>query len=144
MALYGKTISNSLNLQRFNTRKITRFAPLLNRIRIGEHTDDYIDLLNTRKTILSAEHYPTTVTHIFAYNKDGNDHNTKMLETLSGLLYTFFAKDSKRNEQTRRVELSEFAENAGGLSKKLVLEIGARVILTKNMNVTNGLVQQAL
>lgn len=66
-----------------------------------------------------------------------------MLETLSGPLYTFFAKDSKRDEQTKRIELSDFAENAGGLSKKLVLGLGARVILTKNMDVTDGLVNSA-
>ena len=98
MGLYGKTISKSLNLQRFSAKKNDcRFASVLNRVRIGEHTDDDIDLLNTIRTPPPAEHYPTTATHIFAYNKDVNEHNAKMLETLSGPLYTFFAKDSKRD-----------------------------------------------
>ena len=59
-----------------------------------------------------------------------------MLETLSVPLYTFLGK--KRVQRTRRIELSEFAEKCRWIVKIL----GAR-ILTKNIDVTEGLVNSA-
>ena len=121
----------------------SRFASLLNRVRIGGQSDEDIALLNTRVVLPTADNFPTTATHIFAYNKDVSEHNATMLQTLPGPLYTFTAKDSKRDEQTKRVDVSAFADNAGGLFKTLVLGVGARVIITKNMDVTDGLVNSA-
>lgn len=120
-----------------------RFASLLNRVRTGDQTDEDIALLNSRKTSPTIEKYPQHATHIFAYNRDVHIHNAAMLETLSQQLYTFTAKDSKRGEQTKRIEVSSFSDMAGGLSKTLVLGIGARVILTKNLDVSDGLVNSA-
>lgn len=66
-----------------------------------------------------------------------------MLNTLTNDRYTLSAKDTKKDEQTRRIELSSFPDMSGGLPKELVLAVGARVILTKNIDVTDGLVNSA-
>lgn len=146
-AIYGslwQTHFQILELTEIQRQKNdNRFASLLNRVRTGDQTDEDIALLNSRQTSPTIKNYPQHATHIFAYNRDVNTHNAAMLETLSQQLYTFTAKDSKRDEQTKRIEVSFFSDMAGGLSKTLVLGIGARVILTKNFDVSDGLVNSA-
>lgn len=146
-AIYGslwQTHFQMLELTEIQRQKNdNRFASLLNRVRTGDQTDEDIALLNSRQTSPTIKNYPQHATRIFAYNRDVNTHNAAMLETLSQQLYTFTAKDSKRDEQTKRIEVSFFSDMAGGLSKTLVLGIGARVILTKNFDVSDGLVNSA-
>ena len=108
------------------------FADLLNRMRVGEHTVENIALLNSRQISQTNPMYPAQATHVFAYNKDVQHHNSSMLETLTNHCYTLHAKDSKRDEQTKRIEITSFPDMSG-LPKELILAIGARFILTKNL-----------
>lgn len=111
-AIYGslwQTHFQILELTEIQRQKNdNRFASLLNRVRTGDQTDEDIALLNSRQTSPTIKNYPQHATHIFAYNRDVNTHNAAMLETLSQQLYTFTAKDSKRDEQTKRIEVSFF------------------------------------
>lgn len=124
----------------------SRFAEVLNRVRIGKQTDEDIALLRERQKLPISETYPHEATHIFAYNKDVDTHNDKMLQALSATIFEFPAKDSKRDNQTKRVSataLEKQGKKAGGLSDRLKVGIGARVILCKNLDVPDGLVNSA-
>ena len=121
------------------------FANLLNRVRIGQQTEDDVKLLKAREICKSSPEYPQNVTHIFAENKEVNKHNKKMLESLETQTYTFKAVDSKRDEQTQRIENNSknFRDMSGGLVTELKLAVGAKVVLTKNVDVSDGLVNSA-
>jgi hypothetical protein len=43
----------------------------------------------------------------------------------------------------KRIEITSFPDMSGGLPKEIILTIGARVILTKNLDVIDGLVNSA-
>ncbi|WAR02670.1 PIF1-like protein, partial [Mya arenaria] len=64
-------------------------------------------------TLHSAFH----ATHIFAYNKNVNDHNLDKLKSLSTTVYTFRAQDSKKDEQTGCIDTTNFREMSGKYSK---------------------------
>ena len=121
----------------------TKFADLLNRLRIGEQTDDDIHLLKTRQVYKSSDDYPFNSIHMFTYNRLKNQHNDEMLRKLKSKHFCFTAVDSKKDEQTQRIEKSEFQKDAGGLQTKLEIAIGARVVLTKNIDISDGLVNSA-
>ena len=89
------------------------------------------------------DNYPTKSPHIFAYNSKVDIHNKKLLEQLSTPKYTFVATDSKRDSQTERVEVASFPQEKCGLAKEVKLTMGARVILTKIIDVSGGLVKCA-
>ena len=74
------------------------FVDLLNRMRVDEHTVEDIALLNSRQISQTNPMYPAQATHVFAYNKDVQHHNSSMLETLTNHCYTLHVKDSKRDE----------------------------------------------
>lgn len=140
-ALYG-TLWNHfriIELQEIQRKKNdTMFASLLNRIRSGAYTDKDIAVLKER-IICDDDSYPRDATHIFAYNRDVNNHNTKKLDSLDVPKFTFVAQDSKKDEQTAIVKTSDLKDMAGGLAKN----VGAKVMLTKNLDVQGGLVNSA-
>lgn len=87
--------------------------------------------------------YPVEAFHIFAYNKDVDEHNNKMLQLLHEPMVTSSAIDSKRDEQTGRVDLISLGDKASGLLQEMKLAVGARVMMTKNVDVVDGLVNSA-
>ena len=80
---------------------------------------------------------------MYTINRLKNDHNFKRLNSLNNQLFSFKAKDTKTDEQTKRIVPSSFEGEAGGLIADLSIAIGARVVLTKNINVSDGLVNSA-
>ncbi|XP_071480520.1 uncharacterized protein [Diadema antillarum] len=119
------------------------FAHLLNRVRIGKQTEKDIAVLQSRQTSKSATEYPVDVIHMFVSNRMKDEHNSRMLEKLPSQKFSFMAVDSKRDVQTQRIETPQFCQNAGGLSAQLTVGVGARVVLTKNIDVSDGLVNSA-
>ena len=57
-----------------------QFAELLNRLREGNHTDAYLDVLKERRINVKPgeESYPMNMTHIFITNASVNAHNTAL------------------------------------------------------------------
>ena len=121
-----------------------QFAQLLNRVRIGNQTEQDLNVLKSRQTSKSAAQYPVNATHMFVYNKMKDEHNSQMLEKLSNPKFCFKAVDSKKDVQTQRIDTSEFSQNAGGLPAELTVAVEARVVLTKNIDVSDGLVNSAV
>ena len=135
------------------------FAQLLNRVRLGHQTDADIALLNSR-TIFSntADDYPYEALHIFSTNKAYDRHNSMMMERIKGdsHVYRIMAEDdfattedrrlySDRDTRQKRLEqlIPSDTSSTGGLPKVTELCLGCRIMLRKNINVTDGLVNGA-
>ncbi|MES9881383.1 MAG: AAA family ATPase [Sedimenticola sp.] len=126
--------------------KDTEFAQLLNRVRVAHVTDSDIQLLKGREVSACQEDYPTNALHVFTDNHKVDQHNQKMLQTIDGPVRHFNAKDWKKDMGTEQagVSTSSKASETGGLRECLSVGVGARVMLTKNVDVSDGLVNGAI
>ena len=121
------------------------FAELLNRIRTGSQTSEDIALLQTRIINRNDPNYPSDTLHVFTTNRLTDEHNEVMLSTLPPPYFTVMAIDSKKDIQTGQVVVKppQKSSETGGLKEKLTLAKGCRVMLTANLNVSDGLVNGA-
>ena len=90
--------------------------------------------------------YPRHAIHVYAPNKYCDDWKEKMFAFLSGTQYRHIAKDSKKGDCTEmaNVHMSGKPQDAGNLRKVLDVKVGARVMLTTNINVRDGLTNGAM
>lgn len=65
------------------------------------------------------------------------------LKSIQTSKFTFTAEDSKKDGETVLVEATNLKEMAGGLAKTISIAVGAKVMLTKNLDVQDGLVNSA-
>ena len=134
------------------------FAQLLNRVRLGHQTDADITLLSSRTTYPNVADYPHEALHIFATNKECDRHNSMMMERTKGdsHVYKIVAEDDFTTTEDRRLYPDRDARqkrleqltpsdtsSTGGLPKMTELCLGCRIMLRKNINVTDGLVNGA-
>ena len=123
------------------------FSELLCRVRTNSCTTDDIDTLKSRVILSDALNYPTQALHVYRLNADVDKRNALMLDNLTpqSAQYTNKAKDARAG-QTSHISLSAVSDKrfeTGGLHGILKLAIGARVMLTTNIDVTDGLVNGA-
>lgn len=69
--------------------------------------------------------------------------NDAMLQELPGPHFKFSAVDSKRDDQTRCFSTAYFTDMTAGLPSSITLTVNAKVILTKHLDVRDGLVNTA-
>ena len=122
------------------------FAEILNSIRT--RTSD-MPLQNEVRDMLSecTREGPSNVLHVYATNKEVNDYNKKMLDSGCSDIKQILAKDFKKDRTTG--ELKKMAEPIGAtdtdsLPASLSLAKGAKVMLTRNIDVADGLVNGAI
>ena len=125
----------------------TAFSELLCRVRTNSCTSDDIDILRSREITTDDPNYPTNALHVYRLNTDVDSRNSLMLNKLapSSQQYVINASDSVAG-QTSHICLSNLSDKrseTGGLHGVLKLAIGARVMLTANVNVSDGLVNGA-
>ncbi|OCT76291.1 hypothetical protein XELAEV_18031490mg [Xenopus laevis] len=120
------------------------YAEMLNRFRIKQKHEPLSDgdreMLAT--TIKSPEECPTSVLHIYATNKEVEDHNSKSLFLHYSDIINIEAEDFKKDPQTGQMKMQATA--VGGskseLSDTLQIAVGAKVMITRNIDVEDGLV----
>ena len=120
------------------------FSELLCRARTSSCTADDIETLISREIHSNAVNYPTQALHVYRLNVDVDSHNALMLDNLApqSAQYTIKA----RAGQTTHIALSAISDKrseTGGLHGVLKLAIGACVMLTTNVDVSDGLVNGA-
>ena len=113
------------------------FASFLNRLRIKRKNDPLCDedqnmLLQLTENKISN----SNCLHIFATNTEVDDHNEMKLNELETELITVTAQDSVNKQKCRKPQKNMFEQ----LPDTLRLKIGARVMLIKNINTEDGLV----
>ena len=123
-----------------------RFAAFLNRLRIKKKNEPLSD--EDRNILLQLEENEisnSNCLHIFATNKEVDDHNEKKLNDLETELITITAQDTfatgenKIRKKCKTPQKGIFQQ----LPDILQMKVGARVMLIKNIDTKDGLVNGA-
>ena len=125
----------------------TAFCELLCRVRTATCTNDDLSVLKSREIASGSPNYPNHALHVYRLNIDVDTRNNFMLNALApeSEQYSIQACDAVAG-QTYHVELTTLSEkrtDTGGLHSLLKLAIGARIMLTTNVDVSDGLVNGA-
>ena len=114
------------------------YADLLNRVRIGEPTEDDIKLLKTRVRQDGDPDLPTNALRVMSNNKAVNQYNERRLAQLKGEEIILEALIINKTQKLTAVE-NKGAIKGSQLQKTLKLKIGANVMLTTNIDTTDSL-----
>ncbi|XP_062569582.1 uncharacterized protein LOC134231612 [Saccostrea cucullata] len=122
------------------------FATVLNSLRIRTIEEP---LSEEAKTMLKEciRDGPDEVLHVYPTNEEANEYNLKMLQTSSEELIEISAEDYQKDNTTGKLTLREkpfIRTRTDGLSASLLFSVNARVMLTRNINVEDGLVNGAI
>ena len=92
------------------------------------------------------ENYPYDAVHVYARNAYCDEWNTFKLKLLPGKEFTNIGTDSKKGDCTELANITMPTNpcETGNLKKILTVKINARVMITTNINVTNGLTNGAM
>ena len=123
-------------------REDVQFAQLLNLVRTASHTDEDLNFLKSREISTDSEDYPRECLHVFATNKAVDAHNKRMLDSLQTPTVTIVAVDRKPAALSS-YDVSSDTRFTGGLPSVINLAVGAKVMLIRNIDVTDGLVNGA-
>ena len=123
------------------------FSELLCRVRTDSCTADDVKILKSHEIAADTANYPTQALHVYRLNADVDKRNADMLDSIAPQTAQFAIKaiDSVAG-QTSHISLSSLSDKrseTGGLHGTLKLAIGARVMLTTNVDVSDGLVNGA-
>ncbi|XP_063048589.1 uncharacterized protein LOC134442280 [Engraulis encrasicolus] len=137
-----KTYFSVVELTTVVRQKDTTFAELLNRLRIKSKTTPLsasdVRLLRQRET-----GEESTALHIFPTNEQVQAHNMQGLRSSCDEIISIKSKDYKKEQKTGRVVLLKGQHSRvhnSSLCSELCLGIGARVILIKNIDLSDNLV----
>lgn len=131
---WEKCIELCYELKEVHRQKDQEFISILNSIRIGRVTKDISDrLVHTAKQRIESD--GILATRLCSHTNDSKMINDSKLRELDGEQKVFTSQDS--DNATKLLDMQTIAPS------KLVLKIGAQVMLLKNVNVNAGLVNGA-
>ncbi|XP_035683454.1 uncharacterized protein LOC118420666 [Branchiostoma floridae] len=121
------------------------FADMLNRVRTAACTADDVRMLQARSTSNTDPGYPDNALHVFTTNKAVDDHNRGKLQQLATETIIIRCQDFTKDKQTGQLQLSvsDKPSESGNLRTEISIAIGARVMVTVNIDVADGLVNGA-
>ena len=120
------------------------FIDLLNKVQVGKIDDDVEKLLKARFIQESDENYPKDALRMYAENEPAMKRND-VLNDVPGELYTIEADDKipdncKYTLTTIHAIQDQKQTNIGGLARLVKLKIGAKVMLTVNLDIQDRLI----
>ena len=120
------------------------YAEVLNRIRTGSQTEKDYELLQQRVRPLNHPDIPSDALFVTCKNKHVNEINEKKLEMLEGIQY----ENEATVKSSAQKEVNPKTSNDGSvfntpLQKLLKLKVGAKVMLTYNVDVIDSLTNGA-
>ena len=131
-------------------QKDVDFAHALNRIHKGPPDAGSPDDLMLHSRELHISHtdalYPVDAMHVYAWNEHCTYWNNIRLNTLAGDLYSHVAIDVPQDQNTNlaTVVFPDNPKDTGHLLKVVNVKIGARVMLTNNIDVADVLTNGAM
>lgn len=132
---WQKCVHFNYELQTVHRQKDEVFVKILNSIRIGRVTDNIVNTLKeTAKQQIESN--GVLATRLCSHVKEADEINEFQLNELKGEIKTYTAVDS---DGTMTNMLDQHLPVPG----KLLLKVGAQVMLLKNINVSSGLVNGA-
>lgn len=145
---FNKKNNNIIVLkENFRQKSDLLFMQILSRIRIGEHLKEDIELLNKKCVEFENHSFEKIPVHLVTTNKKAQYINEKNLDNLKGKNIIF---NSKFQKESSDLQLAEILENElktqfrqRGIDN-ITLKSGARVMLIKNLDTANGLVNGAI
>lgn len=131
---WDKCIELCFELREVHRQKDSEFVSILNSIRIGRVTKEISErLLKTASQKIESDGILATI--LCSHTNDSKIINTSKLSDLKGEEKIFSSQDS--DNATKLLDMQTVAPS------KLILKIGAQVMLLKNINVNAGLVNGA-
>lgn len=132
---WSECVQANFELQIVHRQKDSVFVNILNSIRIGRITDEITTKLKSTTT-QQIETNGILATRLCTHINEANELNKSQLEKLSGEEKVYIAEDSDNM-------MTKILDQQLPVPSKLVLKIGAQVMLLKNINVSSGLVNGA-
>lgn len=122
------------------------FAAVLNFLRVRTSKEE---ISNKALTVLRdcIREGPDDVLHVYSTNEEANDFNLEKLQSCCVDLIEVNAEDYQKDNTTGRLKLRDkplIRTKTDGLLSTLLLAVNARVMLTRNVNVEDGLVNGAM
>ncbi len=118
------------------------FAEILSRIRIGKHTQEDIRAIAQCENT-NTDNFPDDTINIFATNEQVRDYNKLRMEQFQDKI-TIFAQDSTKDKETNTtditVNVNQNTHDTRGLPGSLTLAPGIKVLVTKNIDISDHLV----
>ena len=127
-------------------REGNQFIQIINKIRKGNCDEEVETILKSRFFSRSSDQFPKNALHVLAENPPVNEHNQTMLDKIESQLIIvpaidILSKDCNINiESLQKRKLSE----TGNLASLLKFKVGAQIMLTKNIDIDDKLVNGAL
>ena len=120
-----------------------QFAELLSRIRTGDHTtEDVVFIKSLEHT--STDNWPEKHVRLFLTNRLTDQFNQEVLSSLPSEKIVISAKDSVKDSTTKRCSVvvpdDMPISSTAGLPAKLTVCVGARILLTANLDISDHLV----
>lgn len=115
------------------------FAEMLNRLRTASHTDQDISILHSKVATPVDSNFPQDALHIFATRKDVDQHNETMLAQQSEEKFEI----RSITKVPKVVKSFDVNQPVAGLPNIITLCVHARVMIIKNLDVADGLVNGA-
>ncbi|XP_011633917.1 ATP-dependent DNA helicase PIF1 [Pogonomyrmex barbatus] len=132
---WHKCVHFNFELQTVHRQKDEAFVKILNNIRIGRVTDDIVDILKeTAKQKIESN--GVLATRLCSHVKEADEINEFQLNELKSESKVYIAIDSDSS-------MTNMLDQQLPIPGKLILKIGAQVMLLKNINVNSGLVNGA-
>ena len=123
------------------------FAELLNRVRIGKHTNEDLKIILTRKVSSTEMQHLNAIPHFYPTRKMVNDYNNTVLENSSEVRMNIKAIDIlppdisvKFKEQLSTAVSKRKQENTGGLPSEITVAVNHQYDIISNIAVEDGLI----
>ncbi|XP_063989772.1 ATP-dependent DNA helicase PIF1 [Diachasmimorpha longicaudata] len=132
---WEKCVHLNFELQIVHRQKDPKFIKILNSLRIGRITDEITTMLKSTSS-QKIEKNGILATRLCSHVNEANDINESQLANLKGTPKTYVANDSDPG-------MTKTLDQQLPVPGKLTLKVGAQVMLLKNINISNGLVNGA-
>ena len=119
------------------------FAEMLNRFRTACQTEEDIKCIQSRSINPEDDNYPSDAIHVFAENSPVNEHNKSKLDQLPGPVFQLRATDQYPKNVSQNIidkVLSKGRSETGGLDYDIFVKVGAKVMLTNNIDIADRLI----